>query len=245
MIRRLAFLWILASTFLLSSCAAPVALHGALVPPAGTSRDARARMKLGDAVVWLDRASVSKQPRMGGPQDANTVLFSRPRSARRVVVMTAQSSARLENRDQVYHLPFIRTRKGTLSLGTSQPASFTPIHLPRSGTLLVFCELHSDEMVWIRVVPSHTYACADRVGRFTLPPVSNGSYVVRAWHPDLGETSLAIRIDGKRTPSVTLRFPTVARADRVAVGSDAPGPRARRIAPDTGFQRVARAKRPA
>jgi hypothetical protein len=238
---------------MLASCAADVTLRGELRAPSGASPGSHVRPRIRDAVVWLDRIPVSTERRIGRSQPTDAVLLSGPSTGQRVVVAPPDACTWIENRDRVYHMPFIRMGKKIRPLGVSRPASTTPLTLPRCGVLRVFCRLHSNEEVWVRVVPNHAYACADRLGRFHLPPVPNGSYVVRAWHPELGETAAVIEVRGPHPAPITLRFPGRSDAvvaqhatmprDAIAAPRTAGMPRTTPAVPAAGRPRVARSNR--
>jgi hypothetical protein len=238
--RPLAYLWILVCVPLLASCAANLTLRGELRAPLAANPGSHVRPKLRDAVVWLDRIPASAERRIGRAQPIDAVLLSSTPSRQRVGVAPPDAITWIENRDRVYHMPFIRLGKKIRLLGVSRPASNTPLPVPRAGVLRVFCRLHSNEQAWIRVVPNHAYACADRLGRFQLPPVPGGSYVVRAWHPELGETSALIEIRGPRPDPITLRFP--GRSDAVLAQAGR-STRAPRVAPAIVRQRAPRSNR--
>ncbi len=54
----------------------------------------------------------------------------------------------------------------------------------RPGLVKVYCKIHSDMAAYILVVPSRLFTRPDSLGRFVLPRLSKGKYVLNVWHPD-------------------------------------------------------------
>jgi len=47
------------------------------------------------------------------------------------------------------------------------------------------CNIHDGMAAWVAVVATPYHGLTDAQGRLSLPAVPDGTYELRAWHPDL------------------------------------------------------------
>jgi hypothetical protein len=164
---------------------------------------------LRDAVMWLDSIPAPTAKKLERGAAVPRLVMKQSRSRARVTVVPADRPVRIENHDDVYHLPFTRGAGSERTLGALRGGSLATFEVPCHGVVCLYCRLHSREQWWIRGVPTDAWGRADQWGRFRLPAMPNGHYVVHAWHPVFGETSAPVEVCGLKTAEIELRFRAV------------------------------------
>lgn len=213
---------------LLSCCLAPVALAGTNVSGTlwlsaasrgtGARADSSARGRqrgVGEGVVWVETIPdlVEKKlaepprgwfglkkakadpplPRIGEREDRFTP---------RVLAVPAGGSVEFANRDRFYHSAFSVSGAKRFDLGKAPPGHRDTLEFERAGVINLHCEIHPKAVGYVVVTPNRAYATPDASGRFRLPRLPAGRYVLHAWHPQKGE--LKLPFDVPRRGSVEL-----------------------------------------
>ena len=124
----------------------------------------------------------------------------------RVSVLVAGSAIEVRNQDQVWHGTFSVTPGGTFDLGKRAPGSVDTVHFQQPGLFAMRCDIHPDMSGWIAVTPNHAYARVDESGQWQLPSLPPGEYELHAWHPDRGETHVAVHVPAKGDTLIRLHW---------------------------------------
>ncbi len=121
----------------------------------------------------------------------------------------------LENKDPVLHNTHIRIGNRTLlndALSFHEgDAMYHPIQdhrvLRRAGLLKVNCDAHEWMSGWVDVLSNPYFAVTDSTGAFEITDVPPGTYTVKVWHENLGETtqSVTVTAGGTANLDVTLK----------------------------------------
>ena len=174
---------------LVSGCAGRGAIVGRVAPP---NRD----------VVIMAWPEDGKNPIP--PGTPARVVQTRGRFEPHVLVVQQGTVVEFENRDRVFHNAFSITPATRFDLGRYRPGQVRRSTFDHAGVVQVFCELHSKESLYVVVVPDrwHTRPAPD--GAFLLDDMPRGSYLLRAWHPRLGDVTQRVDVPA-REPAV-LRF---------------------------------------
>ena len=56
------------------------------------------------------------------------------------------------------------------------------------------------------MLPNRAFAKPDGSGTFALPQLPPGTYVVKLWHPDFGESSTSVKVPAHGDVAVELEF---------------------------------------
>lgn len=220
-------LGLLALVCLGSGCATTAELRGRLsLPAAAGSASETADGKPGssasraapvtDAVIYVvpDRSRGTPAPTGNSASGSR----NRPQSERRTVVLTtngfeprvlpvtAGSTVRFLNRDRVYHSPFSVSPACRFSLKGCAPGQERSVVFDTVGVVNLYCELHPVAAGFVFVRPDRLFACPRADGHFTLPRLAPGAYIVKAWHPVLGETSRRVKVTGGRPVELDLAW---------------------------------------
>ena len=158
-----------------------------------------------DAVVFVEKL----------PAGVDSTLTRRPRPklsqkdqtfTPRVIAVAAGETVDFPNMDPIYHNVFSPSPVKRFDLGKYPRGQSRSVTFPRPGLVNVFCDIHSNMEAYVLVLPHHAYTRPDEDGRFQLPSLPPGSYVVRAWHPDFREQRREVRIPESGDVTVDLGF---------------------------------------
>jgi hypothetical protein len=160
-----------------------------------------------DAVVFVERIPVgtdsllAQQPRPR-PRLAQKDQCFEPR----VVAVALGGAVDFPNLDPIYHNVFSPSPVKRFDLGKYPKGQSRRVIFPRAGVVNVFCDIHSDMEAFVLVLPHHAYTQPDADGRYTLPDLPPGTYVLRAWHPDLREVRREVVVPETGELSLDLAF---------------------------------------
>ena len=184
---------------LTASCATMAPVRGQVVPPRnpgpGWTRD---------AIVYLE----SRDPEQSCSTEvpAKPLVLTNGRFDPAVVVCAAGTALRIRNEDRVYHIPFSRSPEASFEGKPIEPGHARNVAITGSGTVQIYCELHSQESAEVRVLRCgrSTWLTAD--GRFALGRVTPGPYTLHLWHPRLGEKTRTVDVARDSVVTVDLRY---------------------------------------
>lgn len=213
-----------ARLWLLALCsAAPLSVRAqgivsgrvALLEPATS-----ARRDVASAVVWLEPANRSSRydRASGGPSTASIIMRDRE-FIPHVQIVRAGGSVDFPNQDPFSHNVFSNTSLGAFDLGLYRRGMIRAATFPRAGVYAVYCNIHARMVSFVIAVPTRAFARVGADGRFSMPDVPAGSYVLHVWHertPEIAER-LDVPPTGVRTLAVTLDtrgFPVMAHLNK-------------------------------
>lgn len=171
-------------------------LPGAHVMPSGGAKD---------AVVFVETV----------PAAADSAVAARPtpRLAQRdqmfeprVLPVVVGGVVDFPNLDPIYHNVFSVSPVRRFDLGKYPRGQSRRVTFPKPGLINVYCDIHADMAAFILVVPNRAFARPEANGKYALPALPAGHYVLHAWHPDRGDThtELDVPASGNVTWDVTL-----------------------------------------
>jgi hypothetical protein len=170
-----------------------------------------------DAVVWIAQLPepVEKKLVKGGhrwpwsaPRKLETPMLVEKghRYVPRVSVVVVQQPLEVRNQDQVWHGTFSVSPGGTFDLGKRAPGAVDTVRFTNAGVFAMRCDIHPEMSGWIVAMPNHAYARVDESGRWQLPVLPPGAYELHAWHPDRGETKVAVHLPAHGDTLVRLHW---------------------------------------
>jgi hypothetical protein len=123
-------------------------------------------------------------------------------------VLAVQSGATVEfpNEDDFYHNVFSVVSGDRFDLGRYAKGKSARQTLIKPGVVVVRCEIHSGMKAYILVVPNPFFAVPGSEGTFSIPDVPEGTYVVKAWHPDFGYQERTISVPATGSVNVSFTF---------------------------------------
>jgi plastocyanin len=188
-------------------------IHGTLrVPPSAPPRLASANAYPGsagtmagahapehglvsDAVIYVDHVPAAAESAL------SLAAGERPRLAQkgqmfvpRVVAIAVNSNVEFPNQDPIYHNVFSLSPTRRFDLGKYRRGGSRTVNFPKPGLVNVYCDIHSNMEAFILVLPHHGFTRPRASGEFRLPDLPAGTYVLHAWHPDLGERTVSVEV---------------------------------------------------
>ena len=192
---------ILAAVPLLASCAGTASVSGLLVP-----RGPVPGQRLDQAVIYLESDPPVSDRRSPGLADRVSLTFARESLGPAVTVAKVGAWLEIWNADSVFHQPFSRSPAAAFEVRSVRPNSGTAVQLRARGTVQVFCQLHDRESAELLVLESGAWTRPDTTGAFAFRRLKPGHYVVRSWHPRLGEQKVPLEVERSGPVSVELRY---------------------------------------
>ena len=138
-----------------------------------------------DVVVYLDRIP----GKTFVPPSAPVVIDQRNLSFQpHVTALMVGTRVAFPNSDEVRHNVFSPTKGSSFDLG-SYPLKTTKFQsFDKPGVVTLLCNVHAEMSAYVVVTETPYFALSDRDGRFSIPGVPAGRYVVVAWHERAGTT---------------------------------------------------------
>lgn len=158
-----------------------------------------------EGVVWIDAIPADVEARLATPtrgwfrrrpkpQELPSVAQRGAAFAPRVTAVPVGGRVEFASADRYYHSTFSVSGAKRFDLGKSAPGRRDTVDFGRPGVVNLHCEIHPAEVGFVVVTPNHAFARPDSAGRFTLPRLPAGRYVLHAWHPRKGELSLRFEV---------------------------------------------------
>ena len=155
---------------------------------------------LPDAVVWLEAASAARRV---SPTRTEIGMESK-RFVPRVRVVPLGSMVEFPNLDPFRHNVFSNVGPTGFDLGLYGRSERRGARFDRAGVQPIFCNIHSRMVAYVVAVATPHFAQAAPDGRFHLPDVPPGRYVLRSWHERGGETARDIDVTASGLADVEL-----------------------------------------
>lgn len=196
-------------------CATTGSIQGTLTVPRSNVSGAKAKAArsaptinhatIRDAVAFVvdDRGT---KPPPTGPSRRQRMRQTSAGFEPSVIAVPAGTTVEFENRDRIYHNAFSVAKAKRFDTGLYAPGQRRPVLFARPGVVNVYCELHPRSAGFVVVLPNRLYARPNAQGEFRLPPLAEGTYTVKAWHPIYGETSKRVKVPRKGNAIVRLAF---------------------------------------
>lgn len=141
---------------------------------------------LKNVVVFFEAAL----PAVPANQDKlNVVENTGCRYAPRIFAMQRGERLQIRNKDPKLHIPHSYHQEKTvfmLSLPFRNTSLEATQKIKEAGILKLVCDTHAWMLGYIHVFDHPYFAVTDERGRFSIPNVPAGTYVLKAWHEDAG-----------------------------------------------------------
>jgi plastocyanin len=166
-----------------------------------------ARGLASDAIVYVDHVPAAAESTLARAKEPMPRLAQKDQAfVPRVLGIAVGTKVDFPNMDPIYHNVFSLSPARRFDLGKYPRGSSRQILFPKPGLVNVYCEIHSDMEAFVLVLPHHGFARPSASGEFTLPALPAGHYVLRAWHPDLGEQSATVDVPATGQVTANLSY---------------------------------------
>jgi len=148
-----------------------------------------------DAVVYVDRVPAAAESALAAAAGPAPRLAQKDQMfVPRVIAIAANSNVEFPNQDPIYHNVFSLSPPRRFDLGKYPRGSSRTVNFPKPGLVNVYCDIHSNMEAFILVLPHHGFTRPRASGEFRLPDLPAGTYLLHAWHPDLGEQTVSVEV---------------------------------------------------
>jgi plastocyanin len=155
-----------------------------------------------DVVVFVDGVKGS----FAAPARRPQLVQKDERFNPHVLGVQTGSTVEFPNEDDFYHNVFSVVSGDRFDLGRYAKGKSAQQTLTKPGVVVVRCEIHSGMKAYILVVPNPFFAVPGTDGVFSIPDVPEGTYVVKAWHPDYGYQERTVSVPASGSASVSFAF---------------------------------------
>jgi hypothetical protein len=168
-------------------------------------------------VVWLDSIPERSERNLARgwspgwfrrrvPEPAPVLVQSELRFEPAVVTVVVGHPLEIRNRDGVWHGAFSVSPANPFDLGKRPPGRVDSVRFKQPGLVPVRCDIHPEMSATVVVTPNHARARPDSSGRWQLPSVPKGRYVLRAWAPGREELRREVSVPRSGFARVELRW---------------------------------------
>ena len=169
---------------------------------------ASARRDLAQAVVYLEPANrATRFDRASGEGSAVSIVMRDRQFSPRIQIVRVGGSVDFPNQDPFSHNVFSNTSLEAFDLGLYRRGATRAAIFSRAGVYAIYCNIHSSMVSFVVAVPTTAFARVAADGRFTMPDVPAGSYLMHVWHERASEAveKLDVPPAGLHALSVTLQ----------------------------------------
>jgi hypothetical protein len=175
------------------------------------------RAHVGDAVIWLEQIPEKTERKLTRtpfrwywqrrePPHLTRIVQSGRNYHPHVVALAAGSALVIRNEDDVWHGPFSVSPTRGFDLGKLAPGRADTVSFDSTGVVAVRCDIFPDMSLFVVVTPNHAFTRPDESGKWRLPELPAGHYVVHAWHPDLGDSRREVDLPARGSVTLPLRW---------------------------------------
>ncbi|MEO6527751.1 MAG: carboxypeptidase regulatory-like domain-containing protein [Gemmatimonadaceae bacterium] len=146
-------------------------------------RQGAERSDLRSAVVYLEEPGKMFHPAAARPELRQAAIAMTGREfVPHIRVVLAGGTVTFPNQDPFSHNVFSNAEAGPFDLGLYRRGASRVASFPRPGIFPVYCNIHSRMVSFVIAAPSEHIAFVGADGRFTVPSVPPGTYLLTAWH---------------------------------------------------------------
>ncbi len=170
--------------------------------------------ELEKALVWLESTNKNKKISIAPPRHTKLPVIeieypSKPPHHRITNLRKNQTLVAINNSNTIHNIRLTSRKNQKFNIvvppkGSNQyDIQFEECELH----MILSCDLHPFEQEYVSVFDHHLFAVTDQHGKFKIKDVPAGTYLLKAWHPKLGEVEQKVKIWGTRTTDVQIEFP--------------------------------------
>jgi hypothetical protein len=173
------------------------------------SIDGEEREDRSDVLVFIDRVAGDFSPPFIHP-----ALSQRDRRfTPHVLPVLKGTTVDFPNDDRIFHNVFSLSQNQPFDLDVYPPGESRSLTLNQPGWIKIYCHIHAQMTSHILVLDNPFFALTDERGRFVIPELADGEYLLRTWHEFGGQLQQQIAVEDGQLLRVELKV----REDRVLI----------------------------
>jgi plastocyanin len=150
-------------------------------------RQGAEKSDLRSAVVYLESSGRATHVASSQPELRSTSIAMTGREfVPHVRIVLAGGSVSFPTQDPFSHNVFSNADGGPFDLGLYRRGASRTASFPKPGVYPVYCNIHSRMVSFVVAVPNAKATFVDDEGRFTIPDVAPGTYLLTAWYERAG-----------------------------------------------------------
>jgi plastocyanin len=161
---------------------------------------------ISDAVVYFEKIPAAAESVLAHQVSHPSLAQKDQCFVPRVLPITKGTTVDFPNFDPIYHNVFSVSPVKRFDLGKYPRGQSRKLTFPKTGVVNVFCDIHSNMVATILVLPHHAVTQPDAEGRFALPDVPGGRYVLKVWHPDRPTLTREVDVPEQGETAVLLEY---------------------------------------
>lgn len=158
---------------------------------------------MGNVVLYVQHATV---PDGIAPARA-TMAQVDEQFAPHVLPVYRGATVEFPNNDDVFHNVFSLSSAKTFDLGRFPRGSSKSDVFDKSGTVQVFCHIHSDMSAVILVLDNPYFAVPSTAGKYVIEGVPPGDYTVVGWHERIKPVTQTVHVTAGETARLDFNIP--------------------------------------
>jgi plastocyanin len=183
-----------------------IRLYGDYGPGALPAPPRPATSEFANVVIYLDSVPATGDP-AGVPPTRLAIEQHDEVFAPHVLPVLRGSTVEFPNRDPVFHNVFSLSSSRSFDLGRYPKGASKSVRFDRSGTVQVFCHIHSDMSAVVLVLDNPFFTLPVAPGRYTIDDVPVGEYRLVAWHERIKPIVRRVRVRAGETTNLDLNVP--------------------------------------
>ena len=142
-------------------------------------------------VVWLARINSGSQTSSTTQNTHYRLLQRNKRFEPSLLVVPVGSTVDFPNADPWFHNVFSLYRGKRFDLGLYQAGSQRSVKFDRPGPSYLFCNIHPEMTSVVLAVDTPYFGITGKNGRYSLPNVPQGKYILQVWYENAPPESLS------------------------------------------------------
>lgn len=147
-----------------------------LIGPEGTNKADTTGVVVSLTPINEAKASALKRPPTRAILEQRNKAFSP-----HILVIPPGSLVQFPNHDPFFHNVFSLFEGKRFDLGLYESGSSRSVKFDRPGVSYIFCNIHPQMSAIVISLDTPYYSLADKSGRFKIPDVAPGEYMVQVW----------------------------------------------------------------
>jgi plastocyanin len=141
-------------------------------------------------VVWLSPVDAVRPISVAAGRTRYRLVQHHKRFEPGLLVVPVGSVVDFPNEDPWFHNVFSLYRGKRFDLGLYQAGSHRSVTFDRIGPSYLFCNIHPEMTGVVLAIDSDLFSVSDKNGRYVIPGVAPGRYVLHVWYENATSESL-------------------------------------------------------
>lgn len=171
---------------LLATLLLPLAVGWASAATLNLAAADKSGASMGDVVVYATQVGVPAGANTGAAADAVTISQDHLQFSPYVTPIRVGTQIRFPNYDKIEHHVKSFSPAKEFEIKVYESGTPPPVLFDKPGIVVVYCLLHEWMRAYVMVLDTPHFAKTDASGTASLGNLKEGTWEIRAWHPDMG-----------------------------------------------------------